>query len=257
MLILIAESKTMSERVATVTESEYRQHCPALEAGAEAIIDSLRGLTAGELAARLGLSLRLAAGLTRMVYDFADKSRGSAAITAYTGVVFKALDYCSLSEKAKEMCKKRVRIVASLYGWLKPDDLIKTYRLDYTAHAAPGGGTLAAFWKQDVTDCLTECLSSGGFTEILDLLPGDAAKFIDRKGISKDIKVWKPDFIEIQPGRGMKRPNASKLKTLRGSLLRQILTEGIDSVEEMKHLETEMYCFDSVTSEGSIVFHTV
>lgn len=257
MLVLIAESKTMLACCGSVTASEYMRHRPLSEKGAEEIMRFLSGCSAGELAERIGVSTRLAADMTRMVHDFPDKSRGEEAISAYTGVVFKALDYASLSEDAKTRCKRTVRIIASLYGWLRPDDVIKAYRLDYTSPVAPGGGTLANYWKEKVTEYLRDCLTAGGVTEILDLLPGDAAKLIDRKAISQTVKVWKVDFMEIQPGGDMKRPNASKLKTLRGRLLRQILTEGIDSPEGLKGLESDIYCFHSMNDDATIVFHTV
>lgn len=241
MLILIAESKTMQDRQNAVSPEEWKSNTPPGEETASDIMDNLGNLTVGELSIETGLSASLASKLRRMIYDFPDKSCGLRAIEAYTGVVFKALGYDSLSPEAKERCNCEVRIISSLYGFLRPLDIIKPYRLDFGAKVAPGDTALNSFWRKDVTLELVNTLRRKGINEVLNLLPGDAAKCIDWKLVKKFCKVWKVDFVEIVEGDKTKTPIASKLKTMRGKLTRQIVSEGISNIAALRLVHSEEY----------------
>ena len=153
---------------------------------------------------------------------------------------------------------EKIRIISSLYGWLRPDDIVKPYRFDFTTPVAPGGKPLATYWRDAVTKCLSDELAKGKHHDILNLLPGDAARCVDWKLIGSNFKVWKADFKEILPGGITRTPNAGKLKTLRGRLLRQIITEDIDSPMELLNIEGDGYVgSDETDTSGNILFHTV
>lgn len=233
MIVLIAESKTMLTSERDVTPRELSSASPCYDSSASGIMDSLKNLTVGELASMLKLSGTLAARMQKMIYEFDYKQTGNRAIEAFTGVVFKALDFSSLPEDVKSRCEAEVRIISSLYGWLRPLDVIKPYRLDFTTRLEEGPSACKAlntFWRMEVTKALVKMLNETHSTEILNLLPADAAKCIDWKLVKRFAKVWKVDFQELRDGGLMKTPTAEKLKTLRGTLLRQILTEDIPDV---------------------------
>ena len=142
MLILIAESKTMADEQRHVSPETFAAHTPTREQQATFIMNGLEKLSQSELAAETGLSTTLATRLRRMIYEFPNKALGMKTIEAFTGVVFKAFDYDSLTADEKERTNDEVRVISSLYGFLRPDDIIKPYRLDFTAKAAPGGKKL-------------------------------------------------------------------------------------------------------------------
>lgn len=233
MLILIAEAKTMTACADPVQPQVYAAARPALEAMADDIMHSLRGATAAELSRDARLSPGLASALVRMVYDFSNKSTGGTAIRAYSGVVFKALDYATLPPAAQADLGRRVRIISSLYGWLRPDDIIKPYRLDFTTRLAPDDRPMAAYLRDAVTDCLLAELQASGCADVLDLLPADAARCIDWKRVASAARVWKAEFREPSPDGTLRTPNAGRLKTLRGRLLRHIVTEAITSPDAL------------------------
>lgn len=255
MLILIAESKTMAPCDGGVSREAWARHCPALESRADEIMASLGRMNAGELSRAVKISLPLAQKLVRMVYDFGDKAHGGEAISAYTGVVFRAFGWGSLGDEARDATCRRVRIVSSLYGWLRPDDIVKPYRLDFTTALAPGGKTFAAYWRDAVTDALLASLDSGNHGEVLNLLPGDAARCVDWKRVGERAGVWRADFREVKPGGGYRTPNAGRLKALRGSLLRQIITENIADAAALSTLTGDDYMAEGA-GNGSIVFTT-
>ncbi len=257
MKILIAESKTMTGCSLPVSEVVYSLHSPAFGGKANDIMKSLEGMTAEQLAEKVKISLPMSRKLYDMIYDFPNKSRGSKAIDAFTGVVFRAFDYPSLDDQGKSQTQNRVRIISSLYGWLQPEDIIKAYRFDFTTPLAPGNATFSSFWRESVTNRLIAELKSDQCGDILNLLPADAAKCIDWNLIKPYSKVWKADFREVNEGGIIKTPNAGKLKTLRGKLLRQIIVENITSQEALMNLSGDDYMADGrADSSGNIIFHT-
>lgn len=241
MLILIAEAKTMAGEERPVDLSEFKEHTPALEEMADMLMAEFAKMTVAEISSLTGLTPTLASRQYKYAYEFPDKRTGMSAICAYTGVVFKAFDYPSLSEQAKGLCEDRVRIISSLYGWLRPLDIVKPYRLDYTSKL-PVNGTAepsaASFWKKDVTILLVKELQAQGHKEILNLLPSDAAKCIDWKLVKNFAKVWKADFTDALTGG---TPSATKLKNLRGQLLRQLLLEEVGSVAAIMKLVSDAF----------------
>ncbi len=239
MITLIAESKTMDDRELPVESGVYERNMPAAESKADEIMARVATMPAPEISQVAKISLSLAAKVARMAYEFPNKAMGLRAMVAFTGVVFKAFDYPSLSTEEKNLADERVRIISSLYGWLRPNDIVKPYRFDFTTPVAPGDKVLAAFLRKDVTVELEKHLQASGETTILNLLPTDASKCIDWKLVKRFAKVWKVDFKELKDGGEWRTPNAGKLKTLRGELLRTIIVRGITNPSELLTLSSD------------------
>ncbi|WP_289757684.1 YaaA family protein [uncultured Duncaniella sp.] len=258
MLILIAESKTMTPCDGMINECDYMSHRPALESDAAGIMSNLRSLSAESLCGSVKLSLPMVRKLQQMIYEFPNKASGSKAMNAFTGVVFKAFSYQTLGEASRVRTNGRVRIISSLYGWLKPDDIINSYRFDFTTPLAPDGKTFSSYWRDSVTKLLLKEIEKQDCHDVLNLLPGDAARCIDWKVINSRVKVWKADFKEVHPGAVMRTPNAGRLKTLRGRLLRQIINEDIMSPEQLVSIIGDGYIGpDSIDVSGNILFHSI
>ncbi len=258
MLILIAESKTMTACDESVSEKEYESHKPEFEEDAVRIMDSLRGSSPDKLVEELGISAAYSRKLSRMIYEFPNKSLGAEAIDAFTGVVFKALDYKSLEDSEKKRISRDLRIISSLYGLLRPDDIVKPYRFDFITHVAPGDNSLSAYWRPGVTESLLRLVKRRDCTDILDLLPADAARYIDWARIRGHAGIWKAYFRQIGENEVVRTPHAGKLKTLRGRFLRQIIQENISHPFGLDGLEGEDYVVSGVFPEtGRIILDTV
>lgn len=256
MLVLIAESKTMAPCAGRVSPRYLEHHRPVFESLACDIMCRLESMTVDELASRVRISVPMARKLRHMIYDFPYKESGCTAIEAFTGVVFKAFEYSSLSAKEKEQTNRSVGIISSLYGWLRPDDIIKPYRFDFTNQLAPDGKSFAAFWTQRVTDCVLSWIEDEKDCDVLNLLPGDASRCIDWNRVEKKANVWKADFQEIQAGGAIKTPNSNRLKVLRGKLLRQIITDSISTPQQLMTVETECYVAEKSPLPGQLLFIT-
>lgn len=256
MLVLIAESKTMAPCTSRVSPQLFERHRPALESLACDVMRRMESMTVDELAMKVKISVPMARKLRHLIYDFPYKESGCAAIDAFTGVVFKAFEPSSLNAEERERTNRCVGIISSLYGWLRPDDIIKPYRFDFTTQLAPDGRSLAAFLMQKVTDCVLSWIENEKDYDVLNLLPGDAARCIDWQRVEKVAKVWKADFREIQAGGAIKTPNSNRLKILRGKLLRQIITDSIATPQQLMTVETESYVAEKSSAPGQLLFIT-
>lgn len=255
MLILIAESKTMRSDVASVTPDQYTRHCPVFESVADTTARFLRTLPLPELAERLRLGPKSSADAFKAYYDFPDKSTGLQAIEAFTGVVFRNLSYKSLTESQHAFTADNVGIISSLYGFLRPDDIVKPYRLDFNSPVMNGtSNTPMRFWPTPLTDQLIKIVSSGRHSHILNLLPKDAATCIDWKRVTNHASVITIDF-KIQRADSLVTPQAGSLKTMRGQLLRQIILNHITDPAGLAGLETESsHNADGLQPDGHMLF---
>ncbi len=255
MLTLFAESKTMSDRLSQVSMNEFETHKPCFEANANAIISFILSQNPGELSSRIGISPALASKAIKMAYDFTFKNTGLQAISAFTGKVFRSLDINTIPASAISDADQRFIIVSSLYGILKPSDIIKPYRLDYNKDCSPDGSNLIEYWNPIVTKSIVSRLEATGEQEILNLLPGYAAKFIDWKIIKNHANVLKPDFKTIDKSGLIKTPHSGKLKALRGKMIRIILMQNICSFKKLMDSDSNMLCYDeNLSKPGQPVF---
>lgn len=253
MIILIAESKTMLDCDQVVSPELQSLYTPSSLHQAREIMDNILSMPVDELSRKTKLSAALTSKLIKMAYEFPNKGCGLPALAAYTGVVFKALDYSSLSGEARAYASKHVEILSSLYGILHADDIIKSYRLDFTNTVAPDGSSLASWWRTMVTQALSYDIEMEGSFEVLDLLPGDAAKMIDWESLPTNVNVKKGVFLELKPGGGYKTPTSNKLKTLRGTLLRQILQEQIPDFASLAKISNPVFAPELIDSELAFI----
>ena len=92
---------------------------------------------------------------------------------------------------------------------------------------------------------------------MLDLLPAEAAQCIDWRQVRQKASVYKVEFRELTDGSNTRTPNAGRLKTLRGELLRQIATEGITTANGLLNLTGQNYISEAEPSpSGTIIFTT-
>lgn len=234
MRILIAESKTMGGCCDTVSPDYISRHRPRLDSLATTLMGQWSEAGADKIVSALKVSPKLAAEFMKMAYEFPNKTTGGMALPAYTGVVFKALDYGSMSQEEQSRALETIDIISSLYGWLRGGDIVKPYRLDFSPRMAPGGIAMSAYLKPLVTPLLMESLEEEGENEVLDLLPSDAAKCVDLALLkSRGVRVAKAEFVMVGDAGRLKTPHSTLLKTLRGKLLREIVCRQIGSIDEL------------------------
>jgi cytoplasmic iron level regulating protein YaaA (DUF328/UPF0246 family) len=78
----------------------------------------------------------------------------------YTGVLYDALDLASLDGAARSRATRRLAIMSSAFGVVRPGDRIPAYRLSGDTNL-PGIGTVSTFWRTHLDRVLTAAAGSG------------------------------------------------------------------------------------------------
>ena len=82
-------------------------------------------------------------------------SKPTPAINVYTGVLYQALDWASLTAAAKKRGASAVVIISAKYGAVRPDQLIESYKekIDNGAMRAPVSAVLDPIKTPLIVDC--------------------------------------------------------------------------------------------------------
>lgn len=160
MLILLppSEGKTSPKRGKTLDLGSMTS--PGLTAGRQQVLDTLVALCRDvDQAARV-----LGVGTTQLDLVAANADLPDAptarADRVYTGVLFDALGFGSLSTPAKRRASSRVAVTSALFGIVRPGDRIPAYRLSGDT-ALPEIGSVAGFWRDHLGGAVLEALGNG------------------------------------------------------------------------------------------------
>lgn len=190
---------------------------PTLTAARERVLDALVELCEGdpELAAKtLGLGgtqldlVTLNQGLRNNPTARADQ--------VYTGVLYDALEFATLSPAARRRATKRLAVTSSLFGLVRPSDRIPAYRLSGDA-TLPGLGTVAGVWREHLGPVVTEAVGSG---LLVDLRSGTYVNF------------WKPTGVRtatvrvLHEHQGTRKVVSHFNKATKGRIVRALLEDG-------------------------------
>lgn len=148
------------------------------------------------------------------------------AIQRYTGVVFDALNYETLSPQEQEYINTRVRIVSALFGILKPLDLIPNYSLSIIKLGA------AKLWKEENSQLLKEQF-------ILDLLPDSHAKAVS---YTNGVRI---DFTYERNGKVVRAGHEGK--RIKGVFVQWLAQNNITKVNQLYAFNEEGYKWNGTT----------
>lgn len=152
MLILLppSEGKTPAGSGAPVCLNGL--HFPELTAARQSVAHALAAVSAHEDAlARLGVGASLAKEVHRNTR--LDLEPAAPAHTIYTGVLYDALGYNTLTPTQKRKADDVVVVVSGLWGAVGFADRIPAYRLSMSV-GLPGLGKLASYWKPRLAEAL-------------------------------------------------------------------------------------------------------
>ena len=147
---------------------------PSLTPARSRVLAALVGLCATDpdLAARVLDVPRSQLGLVALNAE-AESAPTARADAVYTGVLYDALGFATLTPAAKRRATSRVAVTSSLFGLLRPGDRIPAYRLSGDA-SLPGLGAVAAVWREALGPAVTDALGTG---LLVDLRSGMYAAF--------------------------------------------------------------------------------
>ncbi|MFM9989087.1 peroxide stress protein YaaA [Flavobacterium sp.] len=173
------------------------------------------------------------------------------AIYTFNGEVYNGLDAYSISEEKIAVLQNKLRILSGQYGILKPLDLMQAYRLEMGTHLPIGEHkNLYSFWKETVTNALNKELKKNEL--FINLASNEYFSVIDTKKLK--VPVITPEFKDYKDG---------KLKTIsffakkaRGLMVRYIIDNNIETLDDLKGFNYEGYLFDDNLSKGNTLVFT-
>ena len=172
------------------------------------------------------------------------------AIYAFTGEVFKGIDIKSLAEEKIPLLQSRLRILSGLYGLLKPLDLIQPYRLEMGTKLTIGeSNNLYKFWDSSLANSLNDEMQEGDL--LINLASAEYFKAVPIKVLKNPMIT--PIFKEFK--NGDYKIVMTYAKRARGLMVRYIIENNINTLEELKRFDTEGYLYtESLSTESELVF---
>lgn len=179
--------------------------------------EMLKSYKEEELIKHYSISDKLLSEVKNYIHGF-DKEQGFEAISMFKGEAYKALKVESLSNENRSFLQENVYIVDALYGLLKPNDVIRPYRLDFLFK----GFDLRSFWKDKINQALLKETNT-----VLSLASKEFSSLIDREHIN----LYEVTFYNLI--NGSYKAVSMYNKHHRGELLRFIIEHEIKDIQAL------------------------
>jgi cytoplasmic iron level regulating protein YaaA (DUF328/UPF0246 family) len=172
------------------------------------------------------------------------------AIYAFNGDVYQGLDAYTLTEDKLDIIQNKLRILSGQYGILKPLDLIQPYRLEMGTNLEIGNAkNLYFYWKEILTNSLNKEMKKNEL--LVNLASNEYFSVIDQKKIKGTIIT--PEFKDYKDGK--LKMISFFAKKARGLMVRYIIDNNVETIDEIKGFNYEGYRYDeSLSKGGTLVF---
>ncbi len=243
MLAIISPSKTMHE-----VKVHVRTSTPRFQDDAEILAALMKKYDPTGLKDLMGISDELAE-INFARYQGFSKAPAFPAAYLYKGDVFRGLSIDDMDQAAIKHLNRHIRILSGLYGYLKPLDRIKPYRLEMgTKVITDCGPDLYTYWGDKLARNLEQESDDG-------ILLNIASREYSKAVLKKDLKlrVVNVEFREKKGDSSRIVPLFSKVA--RGMMAKFISVEGINNTEEIKGFNYDGYSFDrTLSTRENLVF---
>jgi len=178
------------------------------------------------------------------------KENAKQAVYSFTGAVFKGIDVNSLAEEKIPVLQDRLRILSGLYGLLKPLDLIQPYRLEMGTKLKVGNTeNLYKFWNDELANSLNEELKEQEL--FINLASTEYFKAIPTKALK--VPMITPVFKDLK--NGQYKIVMTYAKKARGLMVRYIIDNDVNTLEELKGFDKDKYRFsEEMSTETELLF---
>ncbi|WP_439127698.1 peroxide stress protein YaaA [Polaribacter sp.] len=181
---------------------------------------------------------------------FTDKN-AKQAIYAFTGAVFQGIDVNTLQEDKLPVLQDQLRILSGLYGLLKPLDLIQPYRLEMGTKLKVGRkDNLYQFWDDSLAKSLNEELKEDEL--LINLASTEYFKALPKKVLK--VPMITPVFKDFK--NGQYKTIMTYAKMARGYMVRYIVDNNVETIEDLKGFNIENYRFSEEMSSGNNLVFT-
>ncbi|KAF0129781.1 MAG: hypothetical protein FD155_2025 [Bacteroidetes bacterium] len=199
MIILLSPAKTLDYKT---KPSVYESSLPIFQKQAESIASEMRKYSAKQISELMEISMDLAQ-LNFERYQNWNKDETMTplkqAIYAYKGDVYLGLNAYKWENDKIDFAQQNLRILSGLYGYLKPLDLIKPYRLEMgTKVKIKTQPDLYHFWRNRITKAVIVDSDNLNSNYIINLASAEYSSVIDYKKLN--LKVISPQFLDFKNG---------------------------------------------------------
>lgn len=172
-------------------------------------------------------------------YHNLDESDLFYAIDMYNGMAFKEMDF----DVENDFGNVHVVILSALYGCVKPNDIVKPYRLAFNTNLKVDGMSLKKLWR----DFYNEYFEAG--ETILNLASDEFSSLIDRDRFN----FIDFDFYELKDSK--EKRHSTNSKKLRGKMANYIVKNRIEDIDDIKKFDVDGFRINSAkSSENALVF---
>lgn len=160
------------------------------------------------------------------------------AIIAYTGTVFKGIEWYQFSQEQFRYAQNSLLIISGLYGVLRPLDMIQPYRLEMKFEYT--------FWRKKLTEYLKE-----GNSPIINLASSESTSALSIKELEGDFYT-----IDFKEKKGATyKVVAVYAKKARGMLANWMIQNQIDNINKLQEFNVEGYTYNKkLSSKYNLVF---
>ena len=172
------------------------------------------------------------------------------AVFAFNGDVYTGLNAYTLPIDKFDELQNKLRILSGLYGVLRPLDLIQPYRLEMGIKLAVNEKpNLVQFWKDIITTELNKQLVENEL--FINLASTEYFSAVDVKKLK--VPVITPEFKDFKDGK--LKIISFYAKKARGLMVRYIIDNNVESLDDLKKFDYEGYAFDSnLSDEKNLIF---
>jgi cytoplasmic iron level regulating protein YaaA (DUF328/UPF0246 family) len=193
-----------------------------------AALDDTRDLIIGKLVKLCGNKQAAAKALKLGARNLADIDANLELLTAgtmpaisrYTGVLFDALDFESLSVQAKKMASEQVFIQSALFGLLPATEKIPYYR--FSAGSKLPGVNLKQLWTDSHKEVWPRMIG-----EVLDMR---SKAYVELNPVPEDRDSWFVEVLDEKSGKALNHFN----KKAKGAFVRSALSNGLNGISEVE-----------------------
>lgn len=251
MLVILSPAKTMNMQPGKDIPQGTE---PKFNFDAEFLAQKMSCYSSSELS-RL---LKISDGLSQITYERYQKfnsaeSKSVPAIFAYAGSVFKAISVNDFTSDDLEYAQERVRIISTLYGLLRPLDLIKAYRIAFNLKLNGMSGNLYDYWYDKLSvPLMDDAQKVGGM--LVNLASLDVMASLDMTTLSNRLTIITPEFKELRGGKYEVVRTYAKIA--RGAMTRFIIKERAETPQALTDFEWNGYKFNKGLSDDSNYIYT-
>ena len=220
MLVLLPPSESKSPPAARGKPVDLDAlSFPGLTPTRMRVLDALAGASAApDALRRLGVGPSVALEVERNTRLGAVPARP--ALEVYTGVLYDALGWRTMSASARRRGAARLLVVSALWGALRPADRVPPYRLNMCGDL--GLGSLTQLWRPALTPVLH---AAGAKGLVVDCRSGD---YVAACPPTAELAPRTVAVRVLQEGRNGRTVVSHAAKHTRGEVVRHLLESGAD-----------------------------